>query len=429
MVKEQGVAELQGMYGPVRVSERFLQLIWRRGRLAREDLLTDDGRRLRLISPGKWNHAEGPDFHGARWQVDGGPVETGDVELHFYAEDWGRHGHGSDANYNGVGLHVTLFPPGAGAGMVETQAGGRPLTLSLLPFLEEDLESLAEEEALLQMDERWDADWLGRFANMAGEDRARRLVEGAGRRWRRKRARAAVLLETQDWEQALHEKTLEVLGYSRNREPMRRLAAEFPHALLSGGEYAVETLYLAQRGSWKTVGLRPANHPRRRLGQYLELMRARPLWAGQVETWAGQLCEKVDGNVDCDATATRRYRRGARLIFLRRELRERLLDERITGTRLETWVAEALLPLFAARTGVDCFALWYHWFAGDFPDVLRKRGMAVFGKGPEAPVASNGLFQGLMDVIMEEETGYVQLEFADLAEGFSGEPGTENRGL
>ena len=110
----QAVAEMQGLYGPFSFPEKLLQKIWLRGDFERAAAVTTDGRQVRVMHPGKWNLLGGPDFRGARLRLGDGPELTGDIELHLRAADWVAHAHAQDRNYDGVVLHVVLFPPEAG---------------------------------------------------------------------------------------------------------------------------------------------------------------------------------------------------------------------------------------------------------------------------------------------------------------------------
>src|SRR4051812_14172791 len=133
------VAELQGMYGAFSFPEKLLQKIWLRGDFARAGAKTSDGQLVRVIHAGKWNLLGGPDFRAARLRFDQGPELTGDIEVHLHASDWQAHAHAQDRAYDGVILHVVLFPPDPAA--LTIGAGGRPIpVLVLLPLLHHALE-------------------------------------------------------------------------------------------------------------------------------------------------------------------------------------------------------------------------------------------------------------------------------------------------
>lgn len=83
------------------------------------ELLTTDGRRIDVISPGRHNHDAGPDFLEAKIRIDG--VEwVGNVEIHERTSDWFRHHHDVNPAYDNIILHVAsdidmplAYPDGA----------------------------------------------------------------------------------------------------------------------------------------------------------------------------------------------------------------------------------------------------------------------------------------------------------------------------
>lgn len=415
------VWELQGPYGPIQISERFLQLIWFKGRFNQSALETEEGVAITLLHPGQWNHQEGPDFRKGRWK-ENGVAREGDVEIHFYPSDWYAHGHDQDPEFNGVGLHVCLFPPEPGEGAVKAQSGRGLPCLSLLARLEEDLESLAEEEGLLQLEQRDTRPWREAFLEMDMEQQRERLGEGARKRWLRKVLAAEKALQMEDWEEALHRATLEVLGYSRNRKPMRRVAEAFPFTVLRGARYSVETLYLAGGDAWKASGIRPANQPRKRLGQYLELIAQRPEWPFQVFGWLEMLGAEALSDPSLTLGQEAQTRKKWKLSLARRQLAEDLLNRKFGGNRLETWITEALLPFYSAETGHDIFGFWHCWYPGDAPEEIRLLFRELVGPWENRQIFSNGMIQGLLDLVIAEEAGYTQLEFNDLPNGFLNRP-------
>ena len=86
--------------------ERLLQSIWLHQRLRREDLQTLDGQPLRVLHPGFWNRAAGPDFHGAVLQFGPEPPRSGDVEIDRVPGNWQAHGHEGNPAFADVILHV-----------------------------------------------------------------------------------------------------------------------------------------------------------------------------------------------------------------------------------------------------------------------------------------------------------------------------------
>lgn len=87
--------------------EDALQEAWESLRFDRSDLRTTDRQTLRILRQGKQNWDQGPDFLDAEIQI-GRHRHHGHVELHLNADDWERHGHHLDPQYNAVVLHVYL---------------------------------------------------------------------------------------------------------------------------------------------------------------------------------------------------------------------------------------------------------------------------------------------------------------------------------
>ena len=59
--------------------EQLVQNIWHHQRLRREELRLLDGRTVRVLHPGFWNHGAGPDFRGAIIQFDRDPPVSGET--------------------------------------------------------------------------------------------------------------------------------------------------------------------------------------------------------------------------------------------------------------------------------------------------------------------------------------------------------------
>ena len=103
------VEEVPGFYGAVKMEESILQKIWAEQDFLSDSLKTDRGQKIFVDFAGDWNISEeGPDFRNARLIIDG-DLRVGDVEVHFEQQDWIRHGHHTDSNYNNVILQVCLF--------------------------------------------------------------------------------------------------------------------------------------------------------------------------------------------------------------------------------------------------------------------------------------------------------------------------------
>ncbi len=130
----------EGPASPRRIDERLVQAIWHDQLLRRDQLITASGKRLEIHEPGRWNNGRGPDFEDARITLAGQAL-AGDVEIHVPSNDWTRHGHHQDYDYNRVVLHVVLFRDDDRP-YDEKQNGERLERLVLEDFLEPDLDTI-----------------------------------------------------------------------------------------------------------------------------------------------------------------------------------------------------------------------------------------------------------------------------------------------
>ena len=89
----------------MKMNEKLLQYLWQERCFDHNSLRTSDGQQLELISQGKLNTHQGPDFLEARIRL-GNTVWAGNIELHVKASDWDKHQHSHDSHYNNVILHV-----------------------------------------------------------------------------------------------------------------------------------------------------------------------------------------------------------------------------------------------------------------------------------------------------------------------------------
>ncbi|MDG1302118.1 MAG: DUF2851 family protein [Opitutae bacterium] len=387
------VEEIQGLYGPFTLTERVVQKIWLRQDYAGAGLKTVSGKTLGVKDPGRWNLQEGPDFKEARVILDGVEI-VGDVEVHFNISDWHRHEHERDANFDRVVLHVVLHPERRNPNPVQTSKGHVPELLYLMPLLNRDLESYAMDDALLELEQQDDLEWVTHFIKKPLNVRLRILRSRAKARWQCKLTYAIPRLQAEGWEAACHGYAMEVLGYARNRAPMLRLAAKYTLAAMRADEMNAEDLFAEEAAQWKLNGLRPANHPRRRLAQYLQVVQQQPHWPDRLADDLRAL-PLVEGR-----SSTAGFRMAVSLAKRRTALSESIFSGAIAGQRFNTMVVDAFLPLATAAGLLDGFSYWMHWYTGDSPNVLRhflKHAGATNRQNPH----SNGWNQGALALFLE----------------------------
>lgn len=95
--------------GPVRIGEIEIQARLYNGEFGTR-WLTLQGCPVEVVHFGDWNREAGPDFKNATIVFENGERITGDIELDWEALDWERHGHATNPAYAGVQLHFFVSP-------------------------------------------------------------------------------------------------------------------------------------------------------------------------------------------------------------------------------------------------------------------------------------------------------------------------------
>lgn len=272
--------------------EITLQCLWADGQFG-TSFRDDEANTITILDPGEWNKGAGPDFLNAKIEING-DIRHGDIELDAAPEDWERHGHGENPAFNQVLLHVAFLPPGGTwftrnqlhkrVPRIEIPPGSIPPGVSLL-------EPASGSGACLPFWEQENTDAIDRILRMAAAYR----FESKKRNWKQRANHSGE-------DQVLYENIAETLGYSANKTAMGMLARRMklaivdkkPEPLLFGAAgFLVPVLpercstaaknYHKQLWdfwwkcraeyepcpdrsiSWTFSGIRPTNHPQRRL--------------------------------------------------------------------------------------------------------------------------------------------------------------------
>lgn len=77
--------------------------------------VTNDATAVEILHFGEWNREAGPDFKAATLRFDGKPPLRGDLEVDWNARDWERHGHAINPAYEHVALHLYIEDAGCAA--------------------------------------------------------------------------------------------------------------------------------------------------------------------------------------------------------------------------------------------------------------------------------------------------------------------------
>lgn len=307
-----------------RLSEHAIQSVWYDQVFRTEGLKTIEGQRVRVVSPGWWNHGEGPDFRGAQIEFNG-ELQNGDVEIDLEPSGWRAHGHYLDARYTDVILHIVL--DGAPALNSTTNVDGRGVpTLVLRPYLLEDHLELAQALDDDAFDEGVAYSSPGRCASLIAEqgmEPLRQFLTLAGE-WRMLH-KARAMRERMDrvgLAQALYEDLLYACGFSHFKQHFRAVARALPYdrarqlarrdpllleaAMLHLAGLLPEELPEGAKGlahyarlralrrdelpslralplTWRRAGVRPINYPERRMAG-VALFIARTAQEGLAET-------------------------------------------------------------------------------------------------------------------------------------------------
>ena len=297
--------------------EKLLQSVWQHQRLQRDRLKTADGRSLRVLHPGFVSVEGGPDFRGAVLQYENEKPVAGDVELDLQSSGWRAHGHDQNPGFKNVILHVVW----EASGKIETV----PSVLALKTQLDAPVAELAltlENEAGLPAALRGQCSSPLRELN---DVQLAEILHAAARvRFENKAQAMLARARHSGWEQTLWENLFRALGYKHNVWPMQNLAETKPRwrrgvdsvfeiqaRLLGVSGLLPADLTRAQKSSdtflrrawdgwwrdreefsdctlpraaWKFHGLRPANHPQRRLALAAHWLASGNLMAS-IEAW------------------------------------------------------------------------------------------------------------------------------------------------
>ena len=252
--------------------ERLLQAVWYHQRLLRDRLQTFDGQPLRVLHPGFWNHAAGPDFQGAVLQFGNQAPRAGDVEIDLVPGGWRGHAHAGNPAYQNVLLHIVWEAP-------RKPAGAMP-TLALKALLDAPLPELSlwlGGDPAKQMPEAVRGQCCAPLKELPAAALAELLRQAALTRLQSKAAQFAARARQAGWEQALWEGLFAALGYQQNVWPLRRVAELLPTLLEREDKTPLSVLALQAR-LLGVSGLLPADLTRNQAGADDYLRRVWDLW-------------------------------------------------------------------------------------------------------------------------------------------------------
>ena len=419
--------------------ERLLQSIWLHQRLRREQLQTLDGRPLRVLHPGFWNRAAGPDFHGAVLQFGQEPPRAGDVEIDWVCGNWQAHGHQGNPAYAGVILHVVWN-------------GARPETHPLPALALENFVDTPLGEIQLWAGTGEARDWpaelcgacSGPLADLGPERTGQLLLQAARVRFERKARELEARAKEAGWEQALWEGLFRALGYKQNIWPMQRMGEllprlQTPSASITGWQARLlgvagllpadissagpeeylrglwdhwwrerESLsdIVLPRNLWRFNGLRPANQPQRRLALAAHWLSKRN-FLPRLENWFTG--EKTDASA-ADSLLACLQAPEDDFWSWHWGLRTARLDQSqplLGATRVTDLAVNVILPWFwmRARAGRNAplrklaEERFLAWPAAQDNAPLRLARRRMLGRGDSGGLSSAARQQGLLQIV------------------------------
>jgi len=386
------VEEVMGDYGVVSMSEQVLQKVWLNRNFNEDALITQEGKALQILEPGEWNRGKGPDFKHAKFVI-GNQEISGDVEIHFKASDWIAHKHYIDPEYNNVRLHVVLFPSRK-LESYTTLSDVTLFSLCLLPLLHEDLELLAMNEALMDEPEVLEMALFQERHSKPFSYLWKRCVSLAYKRWNQKVHFAEEQIRRIGWSEACHFAVMDALGYSKNRVAMRNLATH--HPLDTWGYTHLELLYSEQESNWSLSGVRPFNHPRTRLRQYIKFNSFEIPYPLE---WLKLEIPVIERRSPSISVVENRKKMGMKQ--LREEFEKKAFRGVFGGNRLDTLIHNVLLPYLSAKNDCDYYNYWFYWYVGDCPTKVKRINERMISEDSAEIKNCNGIVQSVLQVLLE----------------------------
>ena len=390
-----------------------------------------DGLPVRVVQFGHWNRGAGPDFTDAAVEI-GGEVRHGCIELDRTARDWDRHGHGENPAFGSVILHVHGPVEGREEFFTRTHDHRQVTQVELRRGMFRP--GMAVEEPVAEARQGRCEPVLRDMPKTAMHELLRCA---ARRRLQAKAARIARVAAAHGMEQAHYQGFAETLGYRSNQLAMRVLAQRLPldearsleplsrEAWLFGlaGFLRAEQFETGDRETrgylkdlwnewwkargewegcrevpWRGSGVRPVNHPQRRVaalaawvGRWADWSRLLPglrdRGKGLAENWVDRVETLVCGLQhpywDCHYTLTSK-RSAARMALVGRD-------------RAADWLGNWLFPMAVEQDGRQWIE--YERLAGcQENEKLRRAKWRLFGEASEAFSGPYWQQQGLLQI-------------------------------
>ena len=426
------------------VSERQLQCVWADSRWRPEKLKSYRNEKVTIITPGRWNLEAGPDFLDAIILIGTEQRRVqGDVEIHVRPSDWTSHGHQEDPRYRRVIAHICFYPG-------ELPANALPpgtIQISMADVLREtphfsfdNIDVTAYPYAIVENIQPPCAEILKKWS----PDQCEELLDAAGEeRLRLKATRMQLNIQQSNTDQCLYEAVMTALGYKQNQKPFQLLAKRLPieelrniakessltaYALLLGVAGLIPSKELGYDNEtrlfirdlwdqwwkykslwdeniipeemWRTDGLRPQNHPVRRMAAAAAIFSQPVLLPEKLADItlddAGLWIKETTSLLQ--TTATFDYWKH-RLTFLGKvNSRSTVL---LGNKRIASIITNVIIP-FLAATGYTITPLLNQMPADQDNNLVRRTAFNLFGRDHNPTMYNNGLRQqGLLQIFYD----------------------------
>jgi len=227
------------------INESFVCRIWEGGSNYYSNLFTTDNEPVEILHAGKRNYDGGPDYKNAKVRI-GTKTLVGDIEVHRDFSGWSEHNHPKDRKYVSVMLQVVMWDSKERT-LPKLRVKRDIPTVILSEFLNQSIHKIWREiidspsgkfrlpcygKSSVISDEvmrKWFKELSAERLNMKTRRINERLTQ-LGKESTGSRKTDVFIRKSALWKQVFYEYTLEALGFSKNKEPMLKLAENLPLA-------------------------------------------------------------------------------------------------------------------------------------------------------------------------------------------------------
>ena len=287
-------------YADFHWTERHLQCVWFDSRYRPDSFPIQNNEHITVLDPGEWNLEAGPDFLNATLLISPGERRlTGDIEIHVRPSDWDHHKHSKDPAYQNVIAHVTWAPT-----PIAQTLPAHIISLSFSEYVVrhrerslDDIDLLAYPHAILPETPRPCAHILS-----TDPETVTAVLKAAAHYRLQKKYQRFLSFDVETAQQLFYEECMAALGYKQNANAFRILSRRVPASTLMGYSRDQALAHLLGAANllprpedacdaeshgmarmlwdlwwhvphepvepqieWKLSGLRPQNHPVRRI--------------------------------------------------------------------------------------------------------------------------------------------------------------------